>query len=192
MKIEFAISTYKNPHHVATMLGCLCAQTNPNWKAHVITETIYDGYYRIKNFYSDHPQIKFTELNGPFNDWGHSQRLYGMMQASEEWVVMTGDDNYYCPIFVDQLLSVVNSDTNFVYTDMLHNHHNYLEYFVSEPEVNRIDIGNFATRSSLAKVVPFNKSLHNGDGFYVVEYIRRYCNLPGSVKKISKALYVHN
>jgi hypothetical protein len=191
-KIEFSISTYRYPEHLMTMLSCLCSQTSPNWKAHVLTESIYPGYFKVKGYFDGHPQIRFTEMNGPFNDWGHTQRVEGMHQALEEWVVMAGDDNYYTPIFVERVLGQVDAHTNFIYTDLLHNDVTDYGYMESHPRVAQIDIGNFAARTILAKTVPFNKTIYDGDGWYVESFVQKYCTYPGSMKKINKALYTHN
>ena len=87
----------------------------------------------IKKIFSNIDKIKFTELPGPHNDWGHTPRQFGLDNASEEWVVMSGDDNYYTPNFVSEFTSKMDNTTNFIYCDMLHNHfkYSYREYFRS-------------------------------------------------------------
>lgn len=196
MMIEFVIPAYGRPYPLLTIIGSILSQSNKNWKIHVVADGDFTGYGEIKNFFSGIEKIKFTELNGPHNDWGHTPRNYGLKNATEEWVIMTGDDNYYTPNFVDTFLSNINEQTNFIYCDMLHNHETHhtkpYTYFSSQPKINYIDIGNFASRASLAKEIPLNPKSFAADGEFVEEYLKLFCQNSNSIKKINQALYVHN
>ena len=195
--IEFIIPTYNRPYQLLTILGSIFSQTNTNWKIHVIADADYEGYSEIKKLFNiNSNKIKFTQLNGPHNDWGHTPRLYGLENATEEWIVMSGDDNYYTPNFVNEFIQNIDNNTNFIYCDMLHNHNtthtSAYKYFVSKPEINYIDIGNFATRTSFAKQISFNRGSYAADGEFVEKYITTFCKENNNIKKIEKALYIHN
>ena len=194
--IEFIIPTYNRPYQLLTIVGSILSQNNPNWKIHIVADAPYPVYEIIKELFSNIDKIKFTELSGPHRDWGHTPRVYGLENASEEWIVMTGDDNYYTPNFVDTFLSVVDVNTNFIYCDMLHNHNTGhttpYRYFDTKPQINYIDIGNFATRTEMAKQISFNKGSYGADGEFVEKYIETFCKEPHNIKKIEQALYVHN
>jgi hypothetical protein len=58
--------------------------------------------------------------------------------------------------------------------------------------INKIDIGNFATRTKFSKQIRFNKGNYGADGDFVEEYISKFCKESDSIKKINQALYVHN
>lgn len=189
--IEFIIPTYNRPYQLLTIIGSILSQSNPNWKIHIVADAVYDGYESIKKIFSNHNNIRFSELQGPNNDWGHTPRQYGLDNATEEWVVMSGDDNYYTPNFVEEFISQINNNINFIYCDMIHNHFKY-SYFHSEPKINKIDIGNFAVRTNYAKTIKFNKGNYGADGEFVEEYIALFCKEETQIKKINSALYVHN
>lgn len=191
MKIEFIIPTYNRPHQLMGVISSLFSQTSPNWKIHVVADSMYDGYQKVKDYFQNDERIKFTELNGPHKDWGHTARNYGLQSATEEWVVMTGDDNYYVPVFVQDFLNAVDENTHFVFCNMIHNwtHQQYL-LIDSVPRVGAIDIGNFMSKTNLAKNIKLDPANAQSDGLFVEEYLRRYPN--GTIKKINKALYVHN
>ena len=58
-----------------------------------------------------------NETIQPLNDLTKS--LYGLNQSTEEWMVMTGDDNYYVPTFVQEMLN--DSDgKHFIHCNMVH------------------------------------------------------------------------
>ena len=82
------------------MLYSLINQSNNNWTAHVVSDGNYDEFKDIEQHFCLNNQIKFSIINGPNNDWGHTARNYGLKNATTEWVVMTGADNYYMPDFV--------------------------------------------------------------------------------------------
>lgn len=191
MKIEFIIPTYNRPHQLMTVISSIYSQTSDNWKIHVVADGVYDGYSKVKDYFSDDERIKFTELDGPHNDWGHTPRNYGLRNATEEWVVMTGDDNYYMPIFVQDFLNSVERDTHFVYCNMIHNwtQQQYL-HINSMPKLGAIDIGNFMSKTDLAKNIKLDTTYEQSDGLFVEEYLRKYPH--GTIKKINKPLYVHN
>lgn len=191
MKIEFVIPTYNRTLQLLGMISSIYAQTNPNWSIHVIADSRYEGFDSVEDSFKDHQNIRFSVVEGPNKDWGHTARNYGIENAREEWLVMTSDDNYYFPNFVDEFLSVIDGNTNFVHCDFFHNHYGW-EKRESKIEVNKIDIGNFATRSVYAKNLRLDKSKINADGYFAVEYVEKYCKLPYIIKKIDKALYIHN
>lgn len=189
MAIEFVIPTWQRPNELKVMLSCLQAQTNPNWSAHVIIDGLTNDYFEVKDIYQNEPRVKFSHVNGPNNDWGHTARNYGLQKCKEEWVVMTGDDNYYMPIFVDNFLKAANNKTHFVYCDMVHNNYNYQPIKCSVSYA-KIDIGNFMSKTDYAKTIELDTTDYNADWKWIEKYISKYKY--NNVIKIDKVLYVHN
>ena len=122
-KIEFIIPTYNRTELLFTTVCSIISQTNPNWTIHIVGDNIPEpNLDRLKSFlnFINDDRIKLTNLPERYNDWGHTPRNYGVEHATSEWVIMTGEDNYYCPEFVDQMLQQCNGQ-HFVYCDMVHN-----------------------------------------------------------------------
>lgn len=200
-KIEFIISTYKNPYHLITLLSCLVSQTSPNWTAHVVADGVYEGHDMVKNIFSSDPRIKFSVIDGPTGDWGYTPRQYARERCTEEFMVMTGDDNYYTSIFVEEFLKVIDDNTNMVYCNMvlicqkwrLATGSGYVHVLETSPVPTRIDLGCYATRTSLNKLLPISNSTPHVDGAFAQEFFHTFCQAnPGQAKKIDKVLYVHN
>jgi glycosyltransferase involved in cell wall biosynthesis len=195
MKIEFIIPTYSRTDLLMTCISSIVGQTNPNWTIHVVADCPpEEEQLKIANiaaYYQFDDRIKFSVLQQRYNDWGHTPRQFGLDYATEEWVVMTGEDNYYAPTFVENFLSVVRDDVNFVFCNMVHNwvKDDYIP-ISCEIEYGKIDIGNFMTRTFNAQKLRLKKDIEQADYYFVEEYLARFNE--AQIIKIDKILYVHN
>lgn len=192
-KIEFIIPTYNRPNHLMCILNSLCSQTSDRWVAHVVADCPPENSLdKIINYFNDDERIKFTILPVRHNDWGHTPRNIGLEQAKEEWVVMTGEDNYYTPKFVETFLeaSIFKPNMYFIYCDMVHNWADYeYIYIKSEIKYGKIDIGSFMTRTEFAKQIKLDTTFNQSDWKFVTEYLSTF---KGKTIYIPKTLYVHN
>jgi len=192
MKIEFIIPTYNRPKQLLTCLGSLFSQNNPNYVVHVVADAPYEGFEEVIGVFKHYENLKVSVLNGPHKDWGHTARNYGLDNTTEEWIVMSGDDNYYVPSFVENFLKVITLDNvGFVFCDMVHNWVND-DYIVleSEPKMGKIDIGNFMSKKSLIGGLRLKTITPYADGIFVGSYLKNNPNI--KIIKIKKVLYVHN
>jgi len=193
MYIEFIIPTYNRVNHLITLIGSLMAQSNPNWKAHIIAdcppEDIQNKIKGVVDFFND-KRIKLTILPERYNDWGHTPRQYGVNNSTEEWVLMTGEDNYYVPEFVDSML-VEGKNQHFVYCDMVHNWTDK-QYISVKTKLNfgHIDIGCFMIKTNMAQKIKLRVNEEWADWYFVEEFVNKFKH--ANVKKINKLLYVHN
>jgi glycosyltransferase involved in cell wall biosynthesis len=191
-KIEFIIPTYNRPNQLMGVISSIFSQRSDKWKIHVVADGPYDGYQKVKDYFVGDDRIKFSELETPGRDWGHTPRNYGLEHATEDWVVMSGDDNYYMPVFVDHFLNVASKNgVHFVYCDMIHNWVNFEYHHIkSQPKYGSIDIGNFMSKRTNAQRLRLDVTKEAADAVFVEEYMRKF-NREG-VKYIPKPLYVHN
>lgn len=190
MNIEFIIPTWKRPENLKVILSSLVVQTNPNWLAHVIIDGMTNEYFEVKNMYQDENRIRFSHIEGPNNDWGHSARNYGLDKAIEEWIVMTGDDNYYMPTFVQNFMDAIADNIDFIYCNMVHElKRDDYQPIPSKLQLGYIDIGNFMSRKSIIRELRLNTKSYEADWKFIYEYQRRTVGLK---HKIDKILYVHN
>lgn len=188
MIIEFILPTYDRIEPLKSSLSSLMAQTNPNWKAHVLIDN--DKKMPAEKIVRDlnDDRITFSYMDKRYQDWGHTPREKGKQASTASYVVMTGDDCYYTPTFVEEVLKVAKDNPGIIYWDMVHSHYDY-HYFKCEPWMNQIDIGAFATRTDLAKQIKL-KTSYAADGEFIEEFKVTFPD--EKMTKIDKVLFVHN
>lgn len=191
-KIEFIIPTYNRTDFLMCTINSIMAQRSDKWFIHVVADCPPEGTLdKIMNYFEGDERIKFTILPERYNDWGHTPRNYGLEHAKEDWVIMTGEDNYYTPVFVDHFLDAVTPKTHFVYCDMIHNWTNYQYHYIKcQPKWGSIDIGNFMVRRKNANQMRLDPKVEQADGLFVETYLQKFPD--GKVQYVPKPLYVHN
>lgn len=190
MFIEIIIPTYDRPAPLKSMLASLVAQTDEDWGAHVLIDNPEDSHvFKIVESFND-PRIRWTKLAERYNDWGHTPREMGKQLSTADYIIMSGDDNYYTPTMVEDVKRTARESGNpgMIYWDMVHSHQNY-SYYVCFPAWCRIDMGAFATRRDLAQTIKLNTT-YAADGEFVEEFKMKYPL--ENIVKIQKILFVHN
>ena len=111
---------------------------------------------------------------------------------------MTGFDNYYVPIFIERFNDVDNKteNTGFIFCDFLLDHirdgKRYNNYLNAEMKSSCIDIGCFATLTTIAKKVGFKFRSFAADWEFVEALIPELKSHKLNVLKIPQTLYIHN
>jgi len=191
MKIHFIISTHGRINNLNVSLSCLQSQTNENWKALVVVDGIKNGYDDCQKYFEKDKRIEFLFLDKQYKDFGNTPKNIGLQISEEKWVIMTSDDNYYVPSFVEEVLNSISEEVNFVYCDMIHNGYGY-NFFETHHSSHRIDVGIMVMRTKLAQQLKLVENRIDSDGIFCNEYISKFCENEYSIKKINKILYAHN
>lgn len=185
---DFIIPTYNRREPLISMLSSLVAQTNPNWVAHVIQDGIdNDVSFKVVKNIND-SRIHYYATEERYNDWGHTPREVGKNNSEAKYVIMSGDDNYYIPTFINELSIASETNPGMIYWDMVHSHYKY-SYFKCLPAFNQIDMGAFATRTDLAKQIKLGTS-YAADGIFVEDFKKKFPD--EKIKKIEKVMFIHN
>lgn len=189
MITEFIIPTYDRISQLHSMLASLVAQNDNRWLATVVVDDIENERARsiIAKFDTNKIKCIFTEHR--HNDFGHTPREIGKQLSAADYVIMTGDDNYYVPAFIKELNMVVSDKPGMVYWNMIHNGFDY-KPFICHLMTGHIDMGAFATRVDLAKQIMLNKKQFAADGTFVNDFCVRFPT--EKIIKIDKILFVHN
>lgn len=192
--------SYKRYKNIPILIHSFLAQTRQDFNLLII----HDGYDEVmagllKDFKETNPDridYKFTEKR--YNDYGHSLRDLGIQMAIGRYILITNDDNYYCPVFLDYMLNAIQeNEADIVMCDMIHSHNNPgsrpqppYKFFETKPARGSVDIGCFITKSELAKKVGFKDKSHDGDATYFEDIIRIAGN--PKIVKLDRVLFVHN
>ena len=188
MLIEFIIPTLDRIAPLESMLTSLLAQTDSRWKATVIIDSVDEmPAEKIVTLLND-DRITFSYTGQRYGDWGHTPREMGKQASVADYVIMTGDDNYYCPTCIRDIITAAKEKPGLIYWDMVHSHYDY-HYFKCAPFINQIDMGAFATRTDLAKQIKL-KTSYAADGEFVEEFKTKFST--EVIVKINKVLFVHN
>jgi hypothetical protein len=211
--VEFIIPTFNRINELRVILSSLICQTDDDWSAHVVIDDKdnQEIINLVNSFKSD--KIYYSNLDKNYKDYGHTPRNYGKNMSNAKYLIMTGDDNYYVPVFVAELKNAGKENPAVIYYDMIHSHPHYhtrqsYQYWKSLLILNGIDIGSFAIRQDIAKKYDLINN-HSADGFLIEEILKGICDnyiqyresvnnthsesveLKG-IKRIDKVLYVHN
>lgn len=173
-------------------MACIVVQTNPNWTLHVVCNGPVEDIEFIKSVFINVPNIRYSTLDKHYDNFGHACRNYGVLHATEEWVAMSSNDNYYMPCFVDEILKAIQTHPNakMIYTDMIHNHYGY-DLFKCQPLLGWIDIGNMVTRANLTKQLPLDINQYAADGIFAENYVKTFCQ-PEDIVYLPHVYYAHN
>ena len=202
MKKEITIVcvSYKRYELVPILIHCILAQTLQNFKLLMLhdgpdekMEVIFSDY---KNKNPEVFDYKFSLER--YNDFGHTLRDIGIKMTDSEYILITNDDNYYCPDFLEIMFDAINkTDASIVMCDMVHGHNNpggrgqlRHTFFETFPKINSVDMGCFITKTKFAKQVGFRDKTFAGDATYFEDLI----NVGGGAKfaKVHQILFYHN
>lgn len=200
VKLSIVCVTYKRPKLLKVLIESFLCQTMQNFEILVMhdgpdeeTRLILEEYARdnpgkVTSYFSDNR----------YNDYGHSLRHLGIEMSESQYLLLTNDDNYYVPVFVENMFEAIErQNLDIVYCDMVHSHvfpelPNPIGYqtLITEPRRWRIDIGTFITRTDLAKRVGFRDKGFEGDATYFEDLLA--LNPKPKLGKVEKVLFVHN
>jgi hypothetical protein len=197
--IQIIAVAYDRVVPLEILIRSFIVQTDPRWVLHVV----YDGPAPQEILNAVHPfingdrrdeRIHFYQSPERYQKYGHPNRRT-MLQSIEcrpgDFILMTNDDNYYCPVFIDMMFKEMRSKVGMIYCDTVHSHAAYSVH-VSEIRENYIDMGSFIVRADIAKATGFNYDHFSADGTYAVECLKS-CQRKGlRAVKINKPIFVHN
>ncbi len=194
MTLKIICVAYDRPVNLRILCDCFLTQTDPRWELYVI----YDGpapkeVQEVMALYND-SRITFICSQNRNGNYGHPNRrkmLERLSGETDDFVLMTNDDNYYVPVFVEYMLQQATRTVGIVSCNTVHSHFQY-RVQQSQLKENHIDMGAFIVRYVIAKSIGFKYDDFSADGKYAEECANACkCNRFETVH-IDKALFVHN
>ena len=184
----------KHSHaHISLLINAMLCQSANNWKLTLVSDGHDVPTEKLVSIYSgEQESIQYLHTDKTYGDFGHTPREFGLERATGDWIILTSDDNYYVPTFIEEFTKVAESseDVGFIFCDMNHDHHDYQpERTVLQEQ--HIDMGCFAVRSDIAKSVGFTSKRMQADWDYICAIMEKHGNEFKTIK-IEKVLFVHN
>jgi hypothetical protein len=197
MTIHVLCFAYERHIPLRILIDSFVLQTYSNWNLKVIHDgPASDSVLSTLQLYSD-PRIKYIIPPIQLGKWGNDHRKYFLdkLEADDnDFVLLTNDDNYYVPRFIELITKELEANTNvgIIYCDTVHNHLVYSGQ-VSEIEVGKIDGGCILVKADIAKKIGYvNVDLGHADGLYALD-CAKYCKDNNyNIIHLSKFLFVHN
>jgi hypothetical protein len=183
----------KHSHaHINLLINAMLCQSSDNWKLTLVSDGDDKPTEKLVSLYSEDGNIQYLHTEHTFGDYGHSPREFGLGHSTGDWIILTSDDNYYAPTFIEEFTKAAESseDVGFIYCDMNHDHHDYVPE-QTRLEEQHIDMGCVAVRSDIAKEVGFLSKRMQADWDFISEIMQKHGN-EFETKKIDKVLFVHN
>ena len=194
-KFSIIVVCYERYYNVQCLIYSLLSQTYDNFEVILIHDGYNTEHRQIIEPYLNDKRFKYIQTDQRYNDWGMTLRNIGLKEATGEWVINTNDDNYYVPVYLEELNKVIesNQECNFLYYDCVLNHHNIInhnkkDYGLLIPELRHsyIDMGQFAVKNDIITKYRF-QSVAPADGVLVEEMKHEL-----KPEYIDKILFVHN
>jgi hypothetical protein len=173
------------------IIESLQAQTHKNWKLYLVhdgpNETGLKEY--VENI--NDPRIIYYETETRSSNWGHSIRSEWLQKVEGDYVVITNQDNYHVPVFIEYMLRGFTHDSAATYcSDMVHS---YKAWQIIPCSLRRgyLDCAGVMVKLDKAKACGWNDvTSHSADWFYFKDLITKYT--PYSFKRVTGCLLIHN
>jgi len=194
MKLYIIVAAYERPIALRLLIDSFLLQTNPNWELTIIhdgpaSDEIKNTIAMYKNIEKIH-YIESVERNGK---WGHPNRkwILEQMPLCKDFILMTNDDNYYVPKFIEYMLNKCDQNVGMAYCNTVHSYMNYNILYTKLIQ-NQVDLGSYITRLDVAKEVGFNHMFEQADGRFAEE-CRDRCRMKRlRIVYINLPIFVHN
>jgi glycosyltransferase involved in cell wall biosynthesis len=199
-EITIVCVSYKRYRNLPVLINCFLSQTLQNFKLLILhdgPDSTMDSV--VRPYLEAHPdELAYQCTERRYNDYGHSLRDMGIRMCDTEYLLLTNDDNYYCPTFLEQMfVAIRHCGADIAMCDMLHSHMNPggraqvpYRYFETLPQRGSMDIGCLITKSACAKAVGFRDKSHDGDATFFEDVVKFIGN--PKIVKVNQALFVHN
>jgi hypothetical protein len=193
--VSLVIASYLNEDErrhdsLMCLLYSLKAQTYPHWEAIVLHDGPVNERAALKlgTVFEHEPQIQFRTTPERRGKFGHPNRHDGIMRAQGHYVGLSNDDNYYCPVYFEWMVSQLqHKQAQLVFCSMVHSHRKW-DTIDSKPQRGFIDAGNWLCDTKLAQDTPWTDMGFAGDWTYFSQLQKK----AKGIAKIGSYLFVHN
>lgn len=173
------------------IINSLLQQTHQNWKLYLIHDGPNETGIReqVERFNDD--RIVYSETTVRSENWGHTIRSEWLHKVEGEYVVITNQDNYHTPVFIEYMLRGFKDGIIATYcSDMVHS---YKAWQIIPCSLRRgyLDCAGVMMRTKDAQLVGWHDvTSHSADWFFFEALIKKYG--AASFAQVKGCLLIHN
>ena len=167
------------PKALPVLLHALVNQTFEAWEALVLDQTGTDACLDAASAVGD-PRIRALSVDRE-GDWGMAAKQAAVDVARGELLAFPNDDAYYCPVYLAQMVAMIDTGVELAYCDWVFDKFGYAPY-VARPRVGFVDVGGFVvSKRAFLAVGGFADRGQTGDGQLVERLAAtvRHARVPG-------------
>lgn len=173
--VTFVVISYKEQWDPYMFMGMLKCLKNPRWKVIIWHDGPNDELKQIIESFGDE-RVTYIQNEENRGSWGCYNRIAALDMVDTEFVIQTTIQEYYLPILVDDIEA--NGYADLIYWPCIHHSFGY-NILNAEPVRGRMDWGNFALRTHIARKVGINyPTAYMADGLFIEDVMKS-----GLVKK---------
>jgi hypothetical protein len=173
------------------IIHSLQQQTHTNWKLYLVHDGPNETGLRQQVAVINDSRVHYEETAERSKNWGHSIRSEWLQKAEGDFVVITNQDNYHAPVFIEYMLKGFKPDTVATYCGDMG--HSYKAWQIIPCSMRRgyVDCAGVMIRLAQAKQVGWNDiTSHSADWFFFEALIKKYGI--NSFLKVKGCLLIHN
>lgn len=173
------------------IIHSLQQQTHKNWKLYLIHDGPNNTGLKKQVELINDSRVNYFETKARSENWGHSIRSEWLQKVTGDYVVITNQDNYHMPVFIEYMLRGFTGNAIATYcSDMVHS---YKAWQIIPCSMRRgyVDCAGVMMRLSSAKEVGWHDvTSHSADWFFFEAVIKQFGI--NSFIKVKGCLLSHN
>lgn len=192
--ITFIAPAFNEKYSPLMFIGSMACQTNNNWKAIIFhngsNPIMEDEVDMIIDKYDLNDKISYFSSETNTSNWGTYNRKYCISElVTTSHVIQTSIQDYWMPVAVEEISKHLDKD--FIHWNSINHLFGYHGMLNSAPEPGRIDWGNFAIKTDIAKKVGIRYPREfTADGLFVKDCLQS--GLVKTTTKLPQILTIHN
>lgn len=187
--ITFVATAHNEPEYDRAFVTSMLAQTCQNFHATVF----HNGQ---NNDFCDYirdlkvSNIEYNESEIDTGNWGTANRQTAIDECTTEYIIQTSVQDYWLPQAVEYILKGLESKPDMVIFNSINHLISPCNVLNAQLAWSKIDWGNFAIRTDIAKQIPIRQSEYCADWLFINDAIQK--GLIKTAKKLDNILTIHN
>ncbi len=193
LKVGFSVASYLNDDarrvdSLRCLIASLQSQTHRNWEAVIVHDgpvsaEVRPAWLKLQELDS---RVRLEEAQHRAGDHGHHWRRPYALTLDADYIAFSNDDNYYAPVFLEQLLEEAVKGAEMVYCDMVHSHRKW-RAIAAKPLRGYMDMGNWICRRERIQATEWTDFSFAADWHYF-----RKIYVEVGATRVPAVLFVHN